>query len=55
MAEPPLRLLVGADAYAHATAAGRALLVDDERNRTLSESATAENATAEHLDPLGTR
>ena len=53
MAEPPLRLLVGADAYAYATQAGRALLAEDERWRGLSESTTAGNATPEHLDPLG--
>jgi hypothetical protein len=53
--EPPLRLLVGADAYAYATAAGRALLGEDERWRDLSESTTADDATSEHLDPLGHR
>jgi NAD(P)-dependent dehydrogenase (short-subunit alcohol dehydrogenase family) len=53
--EPPLRLLVGADAYAYATAAGRALLAEDERSRDLSESTTADDASAEHLDPLGHR
>jgi NAD(P)-dependent dehydrogenase (short-subunit alcohol dehydrogenase family) len=51
--EPPLRLLVGADAYAYATAAGRALLAEDERWRHLSESTTADDAAAEQLDPLG--
>jgi NAD(P)-dependent dehydrogenase (short-subunit alcohol dehydrogenase family) len=51
--EPPLRLLVGADAYAYATAAGRTLLAEDERWRDLSESTTADDASAEHLDPLG--
>jgi NAD(P)-dependent dehydrogenase (short-subunit alcohol dehydrogenase family) len=50
--EPPLRLLAGADAYAYGTAAGRALLAEDERWRALSESTTADGATAEHLDPL---
>ncbi|GAA0276395.1 SDR family NAD(P)-dependent oxidoreductase [Actinomadura nitritigenes] len=50
--EPPLRLLAGADAYTYATAAGRALLAEDERWRELSESTTADDATAEHLDPL---
>lgn len=55
MDEPPLRLLVGPDAYRYATAAGRALLAEDERLRTLSESTAADDATAEHLDPLGTR
>jgi NAD(P)-dependent dehydrogenase (short-subunit alcohol dehydrogenase family) len=53
--EPPLRLLVGADAYTYATAAGRALLAEDERWRQLSESTTADDATAEHLDPLAHR
>jgi NAD(P)-dependent dehydrogenase (short-subunit alcohol dehydrogenase family) len=53
LAEPPLRLLVGTDAYAYATAAGRTLLAEDERWRELSESTTAADATAEHLDPLG--
>ncbi|TVT62178.1 SDR family NAD(P)-dependent oxidoreductase [Amycolatopsis rhizosphaerae] len=53
--EPPLRLLVGPDAYAYATAAGRALLAEDERWRELSESTVADDATLEHLDPLGQR
>jgi NAD(P)-dependent dehydrogenase (short-subunit alcohol dehydrogenase family) len=53
--DPPLRLLVGADAYRYATAAGRALLAEDERWRGLSESTTADDATAAHLDPLGRR
>ncbi|SEG40682.1 NADP-dependent 3-hydroxy acid dehydrogenase YdfG [Actinacidiphila yanglinensis] len=51
--EPPLRLLVGADAFRYATAAGRALLASDEEHRALSESTTADGATAEHLNPLG--
>ncbi|MEV5752339.1 SDR family NAD(P)-dependent oxidoreductase [Actinoallomurus sp. NPDC052308] len=51
--EPPLRLLVGPDAYAYGTQAGRALLAEDERRRHLSESTTADDATAQHLDPLG--
>jgi NAD(P)-dependent dehydrogenase (short-subunit alcohol dehydrogenase family) len=50
--EPPLRLLVGADAYRYGTAAGRALLESDERWRQLSESTTADGTTAEQLDPL---
>jgi NAD(P)-dependent dehydrogenase (short-subunit alcohol dehydrogenase family) len=53
LADPPLRLLVGADAYTYGTAAGRALLAEDERRRELSESTTADDATAAHLDPLG--
>lgn len=51
--EPPLRLLVGPDAYAYATAAGRALLASDERWRELSESTTTDGAGAEQTDPLG--
>ena len=53
--DPPLRLLVGVDAYAYATAAGRTLLAEDERWRHLSESTTADDASAEQLDPLGHR
>ncbi|CAG6398337.1 SDR family NAD(P)-dependent oxidoreductase [Streptomyces cocklensis] len=51
--EPPLRLLVGPDAYAYATAAGRALLAEDERWGELSRSTTADDATPEQIDPLG--
>jgi hypothetical protein len=51
--EPPLRLLVGPDAYAYATAVGRDLLAEGERWRELSESTTADGATPEHIDPLG--
>lgn len=53
MDEPPLRLLVGPDAYRYATAVGRALLESDERNRELSESTAADDATPAQLDPLG--
>jgi NAD(P)-dependent dehydrogenase (short-subunit alcohol dehydrogenase family) len=52
--EPPLRLLIGAEAYRYATAAGRAQLVEDERWRELSESTVADDVTASQLDPLGT-
>ncbi|TDC50951.1 SDR family NAD(P)-dependent oxidoreductase [Jiangella ureilytica] len=53
MDEPPLRLLVGPDAYRYGTAAGRDLLASDERNRELSLSTAADDATPEQLDPLG--
>ena len=53
LADPPLRLLVGPDAYAYATAAGRALLAEDEKWRELSVSTTADDATAEQIDPFG--
>lgn len=52
MDEPPLRLLVGPDAYGIATAAGQALLAEDERWETLSRSTAAADATPEQLDPL---
>lgn len=52
MVEPPARLLVGPDAYYYATAAGRALLADDERFEALSRSTVADDATAAQLDPL---
>jgi NAD(P)-dependent dehydrogenase (short-subunit alcohol dehydrogenase family) len=52
MVEPPARLLVGPDAYDYATAAGRALLADDERFEALSRSTEADDATAAQLDPL---
>jgi NAD(P)-dependent dehydrogenase (short-subunit alcohol dehydrogenase family) len=51
--EPPLRLLVGPDAFAYATAAGRALLAEDEKWRDLSVSTAADDATPEQIDPLG--
>lgn len=52
MDEPPLRLLVGPDAYTIATAAGRALLAADERHEALSRSTAAADATPQQLDPL---
>ncbi|QVI30317.1 SDR family NAD(P)-dependent oxidoreductase [Mycolicibacterium neoaurum] len=52
MDEPPLRLLVGPDAYRYATAAGRRLLASDEKWGELSVSTTADDATADQLDPL---
>lgn len=52
MDEPPLRLLVGPDAFEHGTTAGRALLAEDERNEALSRSTQAADATPEQLDPL---
>ncbi len=53
MAEPPTRLLVGPDAYRYATAAGRDLLAIDEKWETLSLSTTADDATDDQLNPLG--
>jgi NAD(P)-dependent dehydrogenase (short-subunit alcohol dehydrogenase family) len=53
MAEPPLRLLLGSDAYRYGTAAGRALLESDESWHELSISTDHDEATAAQLDPLG--
>lgn len=53
MDEPPLRLLLGSDAYTYGTAAGRRLLEQDERWRDLSTSTDHDDATAADLDPLG--
>jgi NAD(P)-dependent dehydrogenase (short-subunit alcohol dehydrogenase family) len=50
--EPPLRLLIGTDAYTYATAAARALLEEDARWRELSVSTDHDDATAADLDPL---
>ncbi|MGB3351906.1 MAG: SDR family NAD(P)-dependent oxidoreductase [Mycobacterium sp.] len=53
MADPPARLLVGPDAYAYATVAGRDLLANDEKWEALSVSTAADDATNDQLDPLG--
>ncbi|GAA0931051.1 SDR family NAD(P)-dependent oxidoreductase [Pseudonocardia zijingensis] len=53
MDAPPVRLLVGEDAFAYGTAAVRALLAEDERWEDLSRSTTADDATADEVDPLG--
>jgi NAD(P)-dependent dehydrogenase (short-subunit alcohol dehydrogenase family) len=50
---PPLRLLVGEDAFVYGTAAVRALLAEDERWEELSRSTTADDATPDDIDPLG--
>jgi NAD(P)-dependent dehydrogenase (short-subunit alcohol dehydrogenase family) len=55
MDDPPLRLLLGSDAYTYATAAGRALLDSDERLRELSISTDRDDATDADRDPLGAR
>jgi NAD(P)-dependent dehydrogenase (short-subunit alcohol dehydrogenase family) len=53
--EPPLRLLLGSDAFNYATAAGRDQLERDERWRALSTSTDHDEATAADLDPLSQR
>ncbi|HUE28731.1 MAG TPA: SDR family NAD(P)-dependent oxidoreductase [Solirubrobacteraceae bacterium] len=54
MDDPPLRLLLGSEAYAYATAAARAQLGSDERWRELSRSTDRDDATPAERDPLGT-
>jgi NAD(P)-dependent dehydrogenase (short-subunit alcohol dehydrogenase family) len=53
MEEPPVRLLLGSEAYAYATAAARAQLASDERYRDLSRSTDRDDATPAERDPLG--
>jgi NAD(P)-dependent dehydrogenase (short-subunit alcohol dehydrogenase family) len=52
LTEPPLRLLLGTDAFTYGTAAGRARAAVDEQWRELSVSTDHEDATEENKDPL---
>jgi NAD(P)-dependent dehydrogenase (short-subunit alcohol dehydrogenase family) len=54
MEQPPLRLLLGSEAYAYATAAGRARAESDAARRELTASTDRDDATAADRDPLGT-
>jgi NAD(P)-dependent dehydrogenase (short-subunit alcohol dehydrogenase family) len=54
MDDPPVRLLLGSEAYAYATAAAHAQLASDERWRELSRSTDRDGATPAERDPLGT-
>ena len=54
MDDPPLRLILGSEAYAYATAAARAQVASDERYRELSASTDRDDATDAQRDPLGT-
>jgi NAD(P)-dependent dehydrogenase (short-subunit alcohol dehydrogenase family) len=54
MDEPPVRLLLGSEAYAYATAAAREQLASDERWRNLSRATDRDDATAAERDPLVT-
>ena len=54
MAEPPLRLILGSEAYAYATAAARARAASDERWHDLTVSTDRDDASAEDRNPLGT-
>jgi NAD(P)-dependent dehydrogenase (short-subunit alcohol dehydrogenase family) len=53
MAEPPLRLILGSEAYAYATAAAAARAKSDAAWHGLSVSTDREDATDAQRDPLG--
>jgi NAD(P)-dependent dehydrogenase (short-subunit alcohol dehydrogenase family) len=52
--EPPLRLILGSEAYAYATAAAKARAESDATWRHLTVSTDRDDATAAERDPLGT-
>ena len=54
MAEPPLRLILGSDAYSYATAAARARSESDAAWHELTVSTDRDDATDAQRDPLGT-
>jgi NAD(P)-dependent dehydrogenase (short-subunit alcohol dehydrogenase family) len=53
MDDPPLRLILGSEAYAYGTAAARAQAASDERWRQLTTSTDRDDATDAQRDPLG--
>ena len=55
MDEPPLRLILGSEAYAYATAAAGHAPESDERWRELSVSTDRDDATEADRDPLQTK
>ena len=55
MDEPPLRLILGSEAYAYAAAAARARAEADAKWHDLSVSTDRDDATAADRDPLGTK
>jgi NAD(P)-dependent dehydrogenase (short-subunit alcohol dehydrogenase family) len=55
MDEPPLRLILGSEAYAYATAAATARAESDAKWHHLTVSTDRDDATAADRDPLGTR
>jgi NAD(P)-dependent dehydrogenase (short-subunit alcohol dehydrogenase family) len=55
MDDPPLRLILGSEAYAYATAAARAQAESDERWHDLTVSTDRDDATDADRDPLGTQ
>jgi NAD(P)-dependent dehydrogenase (short-subunit alcohol dehydrogenase family) len=54
MDEPPLRLILGSEAFAYATAAAQAQAESDQRFRDLTVSTDRDDATDADRDPLGT-
>jgi NAD(P)-dependent dehydrogenase (short-subunit alcohol dehydrogenase family) len=54
MDDPPVRLILGSEAYAYATAAARAQADSDERWHDLTVSTDRDDATDADRDPLGT-
>jgi NAD(P)-dependent dehydrogenase (short-subunit alcohol dehydrogenase family) len=55
MDEPPLRLILGSEAYAYATAAAEAQAESDRHWHDLTVSTDRDDATDADRDPLGTR
>jgi hypothetical protein len=53
--EPPLRLILGSEAYAYATAAAAARAESDAKWHDLTVSTDRDDATATDRDPLGSR
>jgi len=53
MDDPPLRLILGSEAYAYATAAARAQAASDRRWHHLTTSTDRDDATDAQRDPLG--
>jgi len=55
MDDPPLRLILGSEAYAYATAAARARAESDAARYQLTVSTDRDDATPEQRDPLAAR
>jgi hypothetical protein len=53
MDEPPLRLILGSEAYAYATAAAKARAESDAAWRHLTVTTDRDDATPAERDPLG--
>jgi hypothetical protein len=55
MDQPPLRLILGSEAYAYATAAAQDRAASDAAWHDLSVSTDRDDATDADRDPMGTR